>query len=223
MMFAEHEWTISDEDESWMWCGADPRTANDPDGNFTEYLIHEFGHWVVALDLGVQVYGLGLYGLSHDNSDRVQVGGGGGVGLDYGNLGTEHQRDCKTVIINTAGVVAELLSYCADYVFDDPLRYLNAKASFDNDFATAKKHLAKIAITENDSLRFSEALRKAMEKSAGVIKPLLPRLREQARRLEQLVSERRLSKMEIMWSGKHAALLTGKPSDDFEIRYDKPL
>ena len=60
-------------------------------------------------------------------------------------------------------------------------------------------------------------LRNAMEAASRIIKPLLPRLREQVLRLERIVVERLLSRMEIMWNGAHAALLTGKSAQDYEV------
>jgi hypothetical protein len=199
-----------------MWFDVDRRSAKGQDGDFRAYLMHEFGHWVVAQeqDPAIGVVGLGLYGLTTHVSGRVLVGAGGGVRLNYGTAG-----DREGVIVDTAGVVAERLDQDAAFVFNDPLKLFHKDSTFDDDFRNVKGHLAALGIAEHDSTRFPRAIELAMNKSAAIIKPLIPRLREQVRRIEHMVVVGRLSKIEIMWTGEHASMLTGKPDHHYEIKY----
>lgn len=216
--YEQHPWKLAD-DLGWMWYDADPQSAQEKDGDFRIYLLHEFGHWVVAQEQesSVGVVGLGLYGLTYDDSGHVRVvGGGGGVRLNYGKFVGPKEM----LAVDTAGMVAERLNEDADFVFTDPVALFKASETFDNDYDEARRHLRLLGITEEKSPAFADALLKAMETGASIIRLLLPRLRAQVLRLEQIVVEQRLPKLEIAWSGKHASLLTGKPDHHYEIDYN---
>lgn len=77
-----------------------------------------------------------------------------------------------------------------------------------------------MGLANEGSPAFADALSKVIGTGASIIRRLLPRLRAQVLRLEQIVLERRLPKLEIAWSGKHASLLTGKPDHHHEIEHN---
>lgn len=215
MTYEEHPWVL-DDDLCWMWYDADPESAQEKDGDFRIYLLHEFGHWVVAQEQEspVGVLGLGLYGLTNDDAGRVRVvGGGGGVGLAYGKFDGPEER----LAVDVAGMIAERLNEDADFAFADPVALLKASQTFDCDYDEARKHLRMMGLTDEESPAFADALLKATETAATIINKLLPRLRAQVLRLEQVVTEQQLPKLEIAWSGKHASLLSGKPDHHYEI------
>lgn len=217
MNYDEHPWVL-DDDLTSMWYDADPQSTQEKDGDFRTYLLHEFGHWVVAQEQEspVGVVGLGLYGLKYDDTGSVRVvGGGGGVGLSYGRFNGPKEM----LAVDTAGMVAERLNEGADFSFRDPVALMKASQTFDCDYDEARKHLRLMGLTDEGAPAFSNALLKAMETGACIIRNLLPRLRAQVLRLEELVMEQRLLKIEIAWSGKHASLLTGKPHHHYQIDY----
>ncbi len=217
--YDEHPWVL-DDDLSWMWYDADPQSAQEKDGDFRTYLLHELGHWVVAQEQesSVGVLGLGLYGLTYDVNGHVRVvGGGGGVGLTYGKFVGPKEM----LAVDTAGIVAERLNEDTDFSFADPVALFKASQTFDCDYDEARRHLRLMGITDEGSAACAAALLQAIETGAGIIRNLLPRLRAQVLRLEQIVIEQRLTKLEIAWSGKHASLLTGKPDHRYQIDYGR--
>jgi hypothetical protein len=116
-------------------------------------------------------------------------------------------------------MVAERLNEDANFAFTDPVALFKASQTFDCDYDEARKHLRLLGITDEGSPAFVDALLKAMKTSADIIRGLLPRLRAQVLRLERIVMEQHLPKLEIAWSGKHASLLTGIPNHHYEVEY----
>lgn len=166
----QREWTVSEEDESQIWFGADPRTASESNGDFRTYLLHEQGHWLVAQEQepSIRVEGLGLYGIVHGADSGVRIVGAGG-GVQYSSC---IAGDWELAVANAAGVVIEKLAQNEAVVFDDPLGLLDADVTFDNDRANILKHLHCIGVTA-ESPKLLPALRQAMKTAAEIIRPRL--------------------------------------------------
>jgi len=201
---AKPTWTLAD-DLSWMWNGLmDPRTGHPRRGEFCVDLMHEFGHWVAGQHGDIGIDGLGLYGLEHSADGAIIVTLGGGV-----PMGSSRPRDWEYVVANVAGLVAEKLAADEAFRFDDPVGLLSTP-DFIHDLDEARAHLANKGVRPDGAARVRSALSQAITEAVEIIRPLLPRLHEQVAQLETIVRAGRLSKLELEWSGTHAALLTGE-------------
>jgi hypothetical protein len=194
-----------------MWSNLDPRTGRRREGAFRVDLMHEFGHWVTGEHGGLRPAGLGLYGLDHNDDGTITATLGGGV-----LFRTCLPLEWEFVVAHVGGVVAEKLADDEAFPFGDPIQLLSTDPDLLHDLNNAKEHLAKLGIRQDDATRVGSELSRAIVQAAEIVRPLLPRLRDQVAQLEDLVRADRLGKLEIEWSAKHAALLTGKDPSWYE-------
>lgn len=191
----------------------DPRTGHVRNAPFRTEIMHELGHWIVAQQLGICVWGLGIYGLKYDNENQVRVTIGGRVRINFSNI-----HDWQAAVCWVAGIVFETLDKDVNYLLDEPLALLGSPELSD-DLEQAKKRFADLKHDIEDTAILRKLLQKTLHEAAEIIKPALPILRQQAEHLEEIVRVGRLSKLELKGASYPKELPATSPIREIAARW----